>query len=103
MMQRVWAKLVIASLIIMGEGVFASESKLRSDDSPEAGSITAQLLLLPPLDAGESWRYPDVQASCPVWRDSDLPCLVPAVITAPLIGSPRDHTFNPRAPPVPAI
>jgi hypothetical protein len=102
MMQRVWAKLVIASLIILGDSVFSSESTLRSDDSHKLGSITAQPLLLPLLDAGNPPQDQDMQESGPVWRYSDLPCLVPAVFTAPLGESPKYHAFNPRAPPVPA-
>ena len=102
MMHRVRAKLLIACLIVLGEGVFASENTQRSDASRETGSITAQLLLLPTLDASESWHEPDVQESGPVWPDSDLPWFISAVLAAPLGESPRYHAFNPRAPPVPA-
>ena len=102
MMQRVWAKLVIASLIILGDGVFASESTLRSDDSPEAGSITAQPLLLPHLDAGNPPQDPDMQESDPALPDSDITWLIPALPPAPLNGTSGHHAFNPRAPPISA-
>jgi len=102
MMHRFLARLVMAALVILGEGVFASESTLRSDGSLEAGGINAQPLLQPPLDGSESPQDPDVQASGAVSQDSDLPLKVQAVFNTHSYGLPAYHAFNPRAPPSPA-
>ena len=100
-MHRLLEKLVIAALVILGEGVFASESTLRSDGSLEAGGITAQPL--PPLlDGSESPQDPDVQVSGAVSQDIDLPLKIQAVFNTHSYGLPGYHAFNPRAPPSPA-
>jgi hypothetical protein len=101
-MHRLLAKLVITALVILGEGVFASESTLRNDGCLEAGGINAQPLLQPHLDGTESLQDPDVQASGAVSQDSDLPLKVQAVFNTHSYGLPGYHAFNPRAPPFPA-
>jgi hypothetical protein len=50
MMHRVWTKIVVASLIVLGDGVFASEIKERGDDRYEASGNVVQLSLPEVLD-----------------------------------------------------
>jgi hypothetical protein len=102
MMQSVWTRIVLAGLIILGDSLFASESSQYSDDSHEAGNAV-QLLQAAGLDsAGPGWQ-PPVAGTNSLQTDSNLTFKPFPAINVQLITLHEFHSFDPRAPPVPAI
>jgi hypothetical protein len=103
MMHRVWTKIVVASLIVLGDGVFASEIKERGDDRYEASGNVVQLSLPEVLDdIGYRWQ-PSLAGSNTIRLDIYLTYQSFAVVTVPVSDLLKYHPFSPRAPPVPAI
>jgi hypothetical protein len=101
-MYRVLTKFVVAALVILGDGLFASESSLRVDDCPVAHGGT--ILLSPPAlqdDAGSGRQLPVCFAgeALPDIYQACQSSVLPAVPVPELLAY---HPFNPRAPPVPA-
>lgn len=102
MMHRVWKKVVIAGLIILGEGAIASESNQRSDDSYETNSNAVQLAQPVVLDdTGSMWK-PSPAGANTIQPDISLTHQTFAAETALVSDLLKYHSFNPRAPPVPA-
>jgi hypothetical protein len=101
-MHRVWTKIVVAGLIILGEGAFASESNQHSDDSYEASGNAVRLSQPVVLDDAVSRWIPSLAGAHTI-----QPCINPTyqvfvAVTVPVPNPPKYHPFNPSAPPVPA-
>lgn len=101
-MHRLWAKFVVAGLIILGEGAFASEISQRSDDRHENGENPA--LISQPVILDDSGSSCNTAPACidgvrPQITLKHYKVAVASVFTS---GSFEYNPFNPRAPPVPA-
>lgn len=102
-MRRLWTKFVVASLIILGEGAFASEISQRTDDRHENvdnPAVISQSVI--PADSASS--YNPVASFCndggrPQITLTHYKAVVVSVLTS---GSFEYNPFSPRAPPVPA-
>jgi len=102
MMHRVWTKIVVAGLIILGDGSFASEINERCDDRYESNGKAVQLSLPAVLDdIGSRWQ-PSLAGANTIRPDINLTYQVFAVVTVPVSDLLKYHPFSPRAPPVPA-
>jgi len=102
MMHRVWKKIVVAGLIILGDGAFASESNERGDDRYESYGNAVQLSLPAVLDdIGSRWQSSLAGANT-IRPDINLTYQVFAVVTVLVSDLLKYHPFSPRAPPVPA-
>ena len=102
MMHRVWSKIVVAGLIILGEGAFASECNQCSDGRYEASGNAVQLSQPAVLnDTGSKWE-PSLAGANTIQPDINLTHQIFAAATVPVSGLLTYHPFNPRAPPVPA-
>jgi hypothetical protein len=102
MMHRVWTKIVVAGLIILGEGAFASDNNQRSNDWYEANGNAVQLSQpTVPDDAGSRWQR-SLAGTNRIQTDINLTYQIFAALTAPTSDQLKYHSFNPRAPPVPA-
>ena len=101
-MHRVWTKIFVAGLIILGEGAFASESNQRIDSKYEASGNAVQLSQPIALDVTESRWYSPLAGANTVWSDIKLTNQTFAVVTIPVSDLLKYNPFNPRAPPVPA-
>jgi len=100
MLHRVWKKIVVVGLIILGEGAFASERNERSDDTYEANGNAVQLSQPTVLDnAGSKWQ-PSLSGANTIRTDINLTYQTFAVVTTPVSDLLKYHSFNPRAPPV---
>jgi len=102
MMHHIWTKIVVAGLIMLGEGVFASESCQRNDGRYEANSETLQLS--PPVgldEVGSRWKSSPAGTN-KLQTDINPTYQIFAAVTVPVSDLLKYHSFNPRAPPVPA-
>lgn len=103
MMQSIWTKIVLAGLIILGDSAFASECSQCGDDCHEANGNTVQLLQPAALDdAGPGWKPPLALANS-ILTDINLAYKPFPAVNVQLTALHKFHSFNPRAPPVPAI
>lgn len=101
-MHRVWAKFVVASLIILGEGAFAFENVQRSDDSYEPNGNAVQLSQpIVQEDGGPGWTS-SLISPCTVHPDINPEYQTVTAVTVTVSALLGYHPFNPRAPPVPA-
>ena len=101
-MFRVWSKIVVASLVILGVDVFASDSKQRIDQSYEAGGNAVQRSLPAVLDDfGYRWN-PSEAGTYTIRPDINPACRDFVIVTPPVTGLLKYHLFSPRAPPFPA-
>lgn len=101
-MSRLWARIVVATLVILGEGALASEISQRSDDRHENGSnhaVISQEIILD--DPGSSWN-PSSACIDIVWPNASLTRFGIAVVSVFTSASIEYRPYNPRAPPVPA-
>ena len=101
-MHRLWAKIVVAGLIILGEGALASEISQRSDDRHENGenpALISQPVILD--DSGSSCNpaFICIDGVRPQITLTHYKVAVAGVLTSDTF---EYHPFNPRAPPVPA-
>lgn len=101
-MHRVWAKIFIAGLIILGDGAFASASNQRNDCKYEASGDAVQLPQPTVLDVTESGWQPPQTGATRIRSDIKLSYQSYAVVTVPVSDLLKYHPFNPRAPPLPA-
>lgn len=102
MMHRVWLKIFVAGLIILGEDAFASESNQRIDSECEASGNAVQLTQPIALDVtGSRWQSP-LAGTNTIWSDFKLTYQTFVVVVIPVSNLLKYHPFNPRAPPVPA-
>ena len=60
-MHSVWVKLVISGLIVLGDGMFASDRTQHGDNNPETSSTVVQQSKLPSLHASGDWQDLDQQ------------------------------------------
>ena len=103
MMHHVWTKIVVAGLIILGEGAFASESSEFGDDWYEADRNIAQLSQSLVQNADESmWQPPPLACVDATRIQTGTACQTFAAASVLLLNQLRYHSFSPRAPPVPA-
>lgn len=101
-MHSVWRKIVVAGLVILGEGTFASESSHRSDDSHEAYGDTVELSQPTFLDDTVTRWQPSLVGANTIRPDINPGYLTFVAVTVPVSALLNYHSFNPRAPPVPA-
>jgi hypothetical protein len=102
MMHRVWEKIFVAGLIILGENAFASESNGCGDDRYKANDNAVQLSQPTVLDdIGSRWQL-SLACANTIQPDINQTYLAFAVVTLPVSDLLKYHPFNPRAPPVPA-
>jgi hypothetical protein len=102
MMHRVWTRIVVAGLVILGEGAFASESNQRSDDRYEANGNAVQLSQPTVLDDAGSRGTPSLAGAYAIHPDINPAYQTFTAVTVPLSELLNYHPFNPRAPPLPA-
>ena len=102
MTHHIWTRVFAASLILLGDGVFASEINHRDDINAVTGDNIFQISLPALLvEGGTNWQplIPDVNTAETTYNRTSL------TITAVLHSVPDTHTYhplNPRAPPIPA-
>lgn len=102
MMRSIWKKIVVACLVILGEGAFSSESNQRIDDNYEVNSKAVQLSQPSVLDdAGSRWK-PSLAGTNTIRPYINKTYQTFAVVTVPVTGLHKYQPLNPRAPPVPA-
>lgn len=99
MMRHIWTRIAVTSLILLGDGAFASEINPRGDiEAATSGSI-AQISLQTFLDDSESSGQPvplAVYAVSPVIKPAKIIISALAHTTA---DTHNYHPLNPRAPP----
>jgi len=101
-MRRLWAKFVVASLIILGEGAFASEISQRSDERHENDANTAvisQDLFQDDYGLGLNPSSACIDIDWPKASLARLNVIIASVVS---LDSSGNYPFNPRAPPIPA-
>jgi hypothetical protein len=103
MIRRIWTKIVIAGLVILGEGAFASESNQRIDDRYEISANAVQLSQPADLDEAGTNSKPSLAAAKSIQPVSSLAYQSIAAVSVPVSGLIKHHPCNPRAPPVPTI
>lgn len=101
-MRRLWAKIVVASLVILGEGALAFEICQRSDDRHASGgnhaAVSQEIILDDPGSSGN----PSSACIDIVWPKAGL-ARHKIVVASVLSSAPFEYRpCNPRAPPVPA-
>jgi hypothetical protein len=102
MTHRIWTRVFAASLILLGDGVFASEINHSDDLVAVTGDNIFQISLPALLDeSGTNWQplIASVNTEATAYNQTSL------TITAVSHSVPDTHTYhplNPRAPPIPA-
>jgi len=102
MTQQIWTRVFVASLILLGDGVFASEINHSDDINAVTGDNIFQISLPAlPDESGTKWQplLPGVSTAETTYNRTSL------TITAASHPVPDTHTYhplNPRAPPIPA-
>jgi len=101
-MHRFITKIVVAGLLILGEGAFASESNGRGDDRCETNGDAVQRSQ--PEFQNDIWPIwqASLAAAYTIRTEIDPACQTFAPVTVPVSNLQKHHPFNPRAPPVPA-
>jgi len=102
MKHRFWTKFVVAGLVVMGEGAFASESSERGNDRYESNGNAIQLSLPEVLDDAGSGPRPPMASANSTQPGINHSTQSFTAVTAPVSDLLKYHPFNPRAPPLPA-
>jgi len=102
MMHRIWAKIAIAGMILMGDGAFAYESNECGDDGYKSVSNAVQLSQPAVVDDnGPGWQ-PYLAHANKMQPDINPDYQIFAVAIVPVPDPQKYLPFSPRAPPVPA-
>ena len=101
MTHHIWTRIFAASLILLGDGVFASEINHRDDIDAVKGNNIFQISLPALLDeSGTKWQplIASVNTEETTYNQTSI------TVTAVSHSVPDTHTYhplNPRAPPIP--
>ena len=103
MTHHIWARVFVASLILLGDGVFAAEIDHRDGTDAYTGENTFQLFQPALLnDSGTKWQplIPNVNQAGTAYN---LAALTIAAVTDPVLVIHKYQPLNSRAPPIPAV
>ncbi len=102
MTPHIWTRVFVASLILLGDGVFASEINHSDDVDAVAGDHSFQISLPALLDeSGTKWQplVPGVNTAETTYHPASQTI---SAASHAVLDTRTYHPLNPRAPPIPA-